>query len=118
MEVDIFHVSIESLGGTVSRVRTLRNDLHNHELRGTSVHSLQMLLLHALGVEHRIVIRAAGATARAERLIEIVGILYNTLRFGAGAETADEALESLSVLHLLLLALTIACDLTVMAMLS
>ena len=118
MEVNVLHVCIESLGGAVSRVWALWHDLHDHELGGASVHPLQVLLLHALCVEHRVVVCATGAAARSERLVQVVGILHHSLGLDSRSHATNVASESLLVSNLLLFLLAVAGDFTSFVVLS
>ena len=82
------------------------------------MHPLQVLLLHALCVEHRVVIRAAGAAARSERFVQVVSVLYHSLGLDSRSDATNVASESLLVSNLLLFLLAIAGDLTSMVVLS
>ena len=74
------------------------------------MHPLQVLLLHALCVEERVVVAAACSAAGAIRLVQVVGGLCDVLRAFGGSDTACETAEFVLEIDLRLSRLTAAGD--------
>ena len=74
------------------------------------MHPLQVLLLHALCVEERVVIGAARSSAGAVGLVQVVACLGHVFRAFRGADTALETSELVLKADLLLLGLALAGD--------
>ena len=108
--IDILLVLPEGSCGAISGNGALWDDTHDHELGGRGMHPLQVLLLHALCVEERVVIGAARSSAGAVGLVQVVACLGHVFRAFRGADTALETSELVLKADLLLLGLALAGD--------
>jgi len=93
-EIDVFDISLVRFSGRVGRVRPLGHHFHDHQLRRTSVHPLQMLILHTPIVIDGVVVSAARSTAGAIWLIQSVRILYDLLGSVLAAYATNKAPKS------------------------
>lgn len=74
------------------------------------MHPLQMLLLHALRMEERVMIGATGSTAGTVGLIQVIGRFLDILGSLFRCDPADVASEALLQIGLLLVVLAATFD--------
>ena len=97
--IDFFLVRMESSSSRISGVRALGYDRHNHELCVTLMHPLQMLFLHSLCVEERVMSWATSPSARSVWLVKVIGRLCDILRALSWLNAADIAAELLGEIN-------------------